>query len=344
VPVVRYQKFNVDSPVAVLNDALLDLTGSVHGAQLLLGFVTIAVAVLFLLASAFVRRRHLAVLVLATSVLAIPVQTGLAFNRLLSVDGTSGRPITLDQGVVFDWIDRKLGPSAKVTMIPYPFLFGNYWENVAYWWNVEFWNASVQRAAVYEGAFTGTPETFPPVELSFDRATGRASASPSDYGAQAVAETRFRLAGEVLGEDRGIALIKMQKPWRAEWLAFDLYRDGWTVPRVVGTIRVFAAPAQSGPMMRFLTVSVRGPRDVAPRAFHVSSNASDWRGVADEKGTSNQISVCVPPQGFADVRIDAPRYSPIYGDPRSEASFVSYARSGGMLVTGIALADEQRAC
>jgi hypothetical protein len=344
VPVVRYQKFNVDSPVAVLNDALLDLTGSVHGAQLLLGFVTIVAAVLFLLASVFVRRRHLAVLVLATAVLAIPVQTGLAFNRLLSVDGTSGRPITLDQGVVFDWIDRKLGPSAKVTMIPYPFLFGNYWENVAYWWNVEFWNASVQRAAVYEGAFTGTPETFPPVELSFDRATGRASASPSDYSLQAVAETRFRLAGEVLGEDRGIVLIKTQKPWRAEWLAFDLYRDGWTEPRVVGTIRVFAAPDQSGPTMRFVTLSVRGLREAAPRAFHVTSNASDWQGVADEQGTSNQISVCVPPRGYADVRIDAPRFSPIYGDPRSEATFVSYARSGGVLLTGIALADETRPC
>jgi len=36
-------------------------------------------------------------------------------------------------------------------MVPYPILYGNYWENVAYWWNVEFWNGSVQRAAVYEG-------------------------------------------------------------------------------------------------------------------------------------------------------------------------------------------------
>ncbi|CAN5334061.1 hypothetical protein BH18ACT12_BH18ACT12_04360 [soil metagenome] len=344
VPVVRYPKFNVDSPVAVLNDTLLDLTGSVQGAQLLLAFLAIGAALMFFLAAAFLRHRQLAVLLLATAALTMPVQAGLAFNRLLNVDGTSGRPITLDQGVVFDWIDRKLGPSAKVTMVPYPFLYGNYWENVAYWWNVEFWNASVQRAAVYEGAFTGTPETFPPIVLSFDRATGRANVSPSDYSIQAVGETRFRLAGEVLGEDRGVALIKAQKPWRAEWLAFDLYRDGWTVPRIVGTIRVFAAPGQSVSTMRFLTVSVRGPRDVGPRRFQVSSNASDWRGVADEKGTSNQISVCVPARGFADVRVDAPRYSPIYGDPRSEASFVSYARSGGVLVTGIALADETRAC
>jgi len=344
VPVIRYEKFNVDLPVAALNDGLLDLTGSVDGARLLLSFTAIGAALLFLLATAFLRRPQVAVLLLATAALAIPAQTGLAFNRLLTVDGTSGRPLTLDQGVVFDWIDRELGPQAKVTMIPYPFLYGNYWENVAYWWNVEFWNASVQRAAVYEDAFTGTPETFPPTALSFDRSTGRANVSPSDYSVQAVAETRFRLAGEVLGDDRGVVLIKTQKPWRAEWLAFDLYRDGWTVPRVVGTIRVFAAPGQAGPMMRFLTVSVRGPRDVAPRSFHFTSNASDWRAEVDEKGTSNQLSVCVPPRGFADVRIDAPRYSPIYGDPKSEATFVSYARSGGVLVTGIALADETRAC
>jgi hypothetical protein len=344
VPVIRYQKFNVDSPVALLNDALLDLAGSVQGAQLFLAFVTIGAALLFLLATAFLSARRVALVLLVLAALAVPTQTGLAFNRLFTKDGTSGRPLTLDQGIVFNWVDRELGPSAKVTMIPYPFLFGNYWENVAYWWNVEFWNASVRRAAVYEEAFTGTPETFPKIALSFDRSTGRANESPSDYIVQAVAETRFRLVGDVLGEDRGVALIRTERPWRVEWLAFDLYRDGWTVPRVVGTIRVFAAPGQTGPMMRFVTVSLRAPRDVAPRSFQVTSNASDWRAEADEKGTSNQISVCVPAHGFADIRLNSPRYSPIYGDPKSEETFVSYARSGGVLVTQIALADETGAC
>jgi hypothetical protein len=344
LPVVRYDKLNVDSPVAVLNGGLLDAGGSVHGAQLLLASLTIGVALLFLLVSRFRGARGLTGLMLATAVLAIPAQTALAFSRLLTVDGTSGRPITVDQGVVFDWIDRKLGPGAKVTMIPYPILYGNYWENVAYWWNVEFWNASVQRAAVYEDAFTGTPETFQKVALSFDLSTGRASVSPSDYSVQGISETRFRLAGQALGEDRGVALIRDEKPWRAEWLAFDLYRDGWTIPRVEGTIRVFSKPGQTGPMMRFLTISVRGPQDLAARGFHVVSNAGDWRGSADERGTSKQIPVCVPARSFADLRIDARRFSPIYGDPRSEQSFVSYARSGGVLVTGIALADEMRPC
>jgi hypothetical protein len=344
MPVVRYEKFNVDSPTAVLNGSLLDAGGSVNGARVLLVLALLILILLFLLGGAFLRRAQLVFVVILLGGVLISAETALAFNRLLTVDGTSGRPITLDQGVVFDWIDRKVGPGTRVTMVPYPILYGNYWENVAYWWNVEFWNGSVQHAAVYEGAFTGTPETFPATELTFDRMTGRANVSPSRYAVQGIAETRFRLAGTDLGQDRGVALIAADKPWRAEWVAYDLYRDGWTIPKVVGKIRVFAAPGQTAPTMRFLTISVRGPNDVAPRPFRIASNTSSWAAEAGEHPISNQSSVCVPARGFADVQIHAPRYSPIYGDPRSEASFVSYARSGGVLVTGIALADETAPC
>jgi Dolichyl-phosphate-mannose-protein mannosyltransferase len=338
MPVISYGKFNVDSPVAYLNERLLALGGSESGAQLLLAFLTIVVMALLL------APRRVALGVAAVAILLAPAQTALAFTRLLDHDGTSGRPITLDQSVVFDWLDRKVGSGEKVAMIPYPLLYGNYWENVAYWWNVEFWNASVRQALVYEGAFTGTPETFPTTALSFDRTTGRANVSPARYVAQAVAETRFRLAGEVLGEDRGVQLIRVERPWRAQWLAYGLYRDGWTIPRIPGTIRVFAQPGQRAAERRFVTVSVRAPNDVAPRPFAFRSNDSSWSGRAVTQPQSRQLSVCVPPKGFADLRLDAPTYSPIYGDPRSEASFVSYARSGGVLVTGIALADETSPC
>jgi hypothetical protein len=52
----------------------------------------------------------------------------------------------------------------------------------------------------------------------------------------------------------------------------------------------------------------------------------------------------VPPGAYGDVGIASPRYSPIYGDPKSEPSFSSYARSGGVLVTSISLADETAPC
>jgi hypothetical protein len=344
LPVVRYDKFNVDSPVAFLNGALLDIGGSVNGARLFLAFLTIGAGVLLIIATALLGRRRTAVILVAIAALAMPIQAGLAFNRLFTANGTSGRPLTVDQSVVFDWVDRKLGSGTMVTMLPYPFIYGTYWGNVAYWWNVEFWNASIQRAAVYEGAFTGTPDTFPTIALNFDQTTGRANVSPTDYVAQAVAETRFALAGDVLGNDRGLELVKTAKPWRAEWLALDLYRDGWTIPKKEGRIRVFAAPDQTGSTMRFLTVSVRGPQGEPPRDFQLVSNASNWRARAGPQPATKQLAVCVPAHGYADVRVTAPRYSPIYGDPRTDRSFSSYARSGGVLVTGIALADETHPC
>jgi hypothetical protein len=338
IPVISYGKLNVDSPVAFFNERLLEVGGSEAGAQLLLALVAIVVMLLLLAG------RRVAVALAALAIALAPVQTAAAFTRLFEHDGTSGRPLTLDQSVVFDWLDRKVGSGGAVTMIPYPFLYGTYWENVAYWWNVEFWNASIRRAVVYEDAFTGTPETFPTTSLSFDRTTGRANVSVSGYVAQAVAETRFDLAGKVLAEDRGVELIRTERPWRAQWLAYNLYRDGWTIPRVEGTVRVFATPGQRDPERRYVTVSVRAPNDVATRAFRLRSNAASWTGHAGQQTASKQLAVCVPPNGYADVHIAAPRYSPIYGDPRSEASFVSYARSGGVLVTGIALADETSPC
>ena len=179
VPVVGYDKYNVDSPVAVLNDALLDTGGSVDGARAVLELALVVLILVFVLGAMWLRPAQLTVVLLLVATVSMSAVTALAFNRLLTVDGTSGRPITLDQGVVFDWIDRKVGPGAKVTMVPYPILYGNYWENVAYWWNVEFWNASVQRAAVYESAFTGTPETFPTNQSSGILADGPPRESPS---------------------------------------------------------------------------------------------------------------------------------------------------------------------
>jgi hypothetical protein len=340
-PVSKFDKLNVDSPVAALNGTLLDIGGSVTGARIcLILLVGIGVSLLILATG----RRRLIAAILALACASIPAQTALAFTKLLTKNGTSGRPVTLDQGGVFDWIDRQVGPGAKVTMVPYPLLYNAYWADVAYWWNVEFWNVSIQRAALYEDAFTGTPNSFPKIQLTFNRANGVADVSPSLYSVQGISETRFQLAGRVVQEYRGASLIRNELPWRAEWLSFDLYRDGWTIPRVTGKIRVFAAPGQTQSLMRYVTISVRAPQGVRVRRFTVASNASNWTTTTTERGVSNQISVCVPAGGYADVRVSTTHFSPIYGDPRSERSFFSYARSGGVLLTQIALADETRPC
>jgi hypothetical protein len=337
LPIISYGKFNVDSPVAFLNDSLLDL-GSERAGQLVLAALAIVVTLLLLAG----RRVMIALVLLA--IVGTVAQTAGAFTRLLTHDGTSGRPITLDQSVVFDWLDRTVRDGTQVTMIPYPLLPGTYWENVSYWWNVEFWNESVRRAIVYEDAFTGTPDTFPVTALAFDETTGRSNISPPGLVATAVAESRFHMAGKTIHEDRGVALVLPDRPWRADWVAFDLYRDGWTIPKVTGRIRVFAVPRQMTRQRRYVTITAQAPRDAAARPFSLSSNAGTWRENATSRPTSLQMSLCVPAGGFADIRVNAPRYSPIYGDPQSEASFVSYARSGGVLLSGVALADEVGSC
>ena len=179
MPVVRYDKFNVDSPVALLNEPLLGIAGSVNGARALLAFVTIAVTLLLMVG------RRVALAVVVVGALAIPALAGGAFTRLLAHDGTSGRPITVDQSVVFDWIDRKVGTGSSVTMLPYPFLYGSYWENVAYWWNVEFWNASVRKRSGVRGRLHRHAG-----DLS-DRSAGR---RPSDRPRQRISE-RLRRTG-----------------------------------------------------------------------------------------------------------------------------------------------------
>src|SRR5262249_17074482 len=72
MPVISYGKFNVDSPVAYLNERLLSLGGSQSGAQLLLSSLTIVVMLLLL------APRRVAVAVVAIAILLAPVQTALA--------------------------------------------------------------------------------------------------------------------------------------------------------------------------------------------------------------------------------------------------------------------------
>src|SRR5207248_11539851 len=168
--------------------------GSAHAARLLLAIGTVVIAVLLMQATVLLRRRVLVALLVGLTLAALPAETGYAFAKLFATNGTSGRPITLAQSSFFSWIDKAVGRDAKVTMIPYPLLIQDYGSNVGYWWDVEFWNAAVERNAIYNGQYTWTPGTFPKERLTFNSATGAANMSPSDYVVQAVADARFHIA------------------------------------------------------------------------------------------------------------------------------------------------------
>ena len=337
----QFQKLNVDTPTAAFDDVLFDIVHSHREAHVVLIVGTLLLTVIFVQASLLLRRAHLAVLLALLVALLLPAETGYAFSRLFRVNGTSGRPLSLDQGVVFDWVDRTIGTNANVAMIPSPSILADYWASVGFWWDIEFWNESVDRAAYLPGQFFWTPSTFPKVLLHFDPRTGRANVTAAQYVLEAETETRFRLSGTLTADARSTMLIDTRQPWRADWLTFGLYDDGWTKPARAGTIRVFATPGQKHAEIRYLTLGVRAPFGVTARPFTAWSNRTTAHGVANGiDRVINVLKVCVPARGFSDAHVSTPVSSPIgYGQPTTATSFFEQRRAG-VLLTEIALADE----
>ncbi len=335
-----YGFLHVDSPVSTLNDYLLKSMGSLNGARALLVGATIVGTVLFVQGSILLPRRYLAAALALLTLVVLPLETGYAFAKLFRYNGTSGRPVSVAQGGVFDWVDRTVGTKPDVTIVPYPNLPGEYWSSVAYWWDLEFWNRSAARAAHYPEQYEWTPSTFPRLYLDFDPRTGKAGASPTRYVIQSDKESRFRISGDSVSHNRDVLLIEAEQPWRTDWLTSGLYDDGWTKPGVPATVRVFGAPGQRRAVVRWLSLGVRAPPGIERRRVEVASNLEHWRDRTTFGSTLfRTVKVCVPPDGFASVGIRSPSRSRIYGDMRDENSVAQY-RQGGVLLSQIALADE----
>jgi hypothetical protein len=336
----RYDKLNVDTPVAVLDDALVRSAHSLASARAVLVLATVVLTLVFLQAARLLRRRHLAVVLALLTLAALPAEAAYAWVRLFRVPDTAGRPLTRPDADRFTWLDQTLGPRGKVTLVPYPTIPGDYWASVGSWWDLEFWNLSATRAAYYPGQFEETPSTFPKLHLRFDHANGSANVSPTEWVAQSAKETRFRISGPVHAEKYNVLLVNAARPWRTDWLTFGLTDDGWTRPGAPARIRVFAVPGQRTAVSRTLSLAVRAPES-SPRArFTVRSNVAKWHADEANAGTVvGTIRVCVPRSGYTDVRISTPLAARTYGDMRDVNSF-GFERRLGVFFSSIALADE----
>ena len=336
-PIPDYGRLDVGSPVAVVIVYVGDSLHSAVGARIFLAAAAVIATLLFVEGASLLSRRALVIVVGLLVLLALPAETAYAFAQLFRHNGTAGRPVTVQQGGVFDWVDRTLGTRGDVTMVPYPTLETDLGASMSFWWDLEFWNKSVTRDAHYRGQFVGTPSTFPKLALAFDPRTGRANISPTRYVAQYQTDSRFRVSGTAVSQTRSTLLIDAAEPWRTDWLTFGLYDDGWTRPKHAAVIRVFAEPGQKGPVTRYLALGVQAswaPVLVARRPFQVVSNLQRWRGVAN--GTNrveNSVAVCVPAHGFTDVHVGT--------DGRGDRTDADQRlRRVGVLLTEIDLADE----
>jgi hypothetical protein len=339
-----FQKLNADTPASAINDWLLSTMQGLSGARTFLILVAAVLALAYVEATVFVGARVVAAFVGIVLVFALPAQTAYGFKRLFAVNGTSGLPLTLDQSVVFGWVDREINTENQAVMIPYPILPSDYWANAGFWWDLEFWNRAVVREAGRPNEFSGTPPgSFPKLDLRFDPRTGRANVDLDMFVAQAVVETRFHIAGTQRTNKRNVNLVAPERPWRADWITYGLYDDGWTRPHTVAHIRIFASPGQRAKERRGITLRMAEPERVPPRAVILSTNAGRQRIVVGPSGSQNVALVCVPPHGYADVSVRVDRSSPIGGDPKNLET-LPRARDGGIWFQQIALADEIGTC
>jgi hypothetical protein len=337
-----YDKFNVETPVSIVDNYLLRTGGGLNGARLtLIGCALLALAI-FVLARLFLPHRFAAVLVTAVVAAFLFGETAYGFDRLFSVYGTSGRPITVSQGSIFDWVDRAIGPTADVTMITYGQIPGDYNATAGFWWDLEFWNRSVTRAVYVDSKFAEIQSTFPRVALGFDPRTGRANQSPTQYVAQSDSDARFGVRGKIVTIARNVRLVDAGPAWRLDWRTYGLDDDGFTLPGRQTSLRVYPAAGQSKPTLRFVQFLVlAGP---APESATFTSSTGSWTAqVAASAEATAQTTVCVPPTGYGTIHIAPHGTATVYGDQGTKAG-IGGNRIRGVQVERVSEADETGSC
>ncbi len=300
---------NPDTPASSFYRPLADLLGGLSGARTLLIVAT------FLLATAgfFISRQPMRVLVVAYTVICLPLLTWYLVDRFFSEPGWSGRPVTAEAHGSLDWLDAAVGSSTGVSIVPAP-VSSDWFVSQRYWRDLEFWNRSVARdVQAASDSFEYTGFWFPKLVPHFDARTGVADISPTPYVVMSDSETRFRISGPSVAGPSTL-LIKVTQPWRLDWSTAGLYDDGWTKPRTVARIRIFPTPGQRGPETRGLTVELRAPPTVAVPQYTVIANLSRVTGQipANSSVTAN-VKVCASGRQPTDVKIFTPGS---LGDPR----------------------------
>jgi hypothetical protein len=226
----RVPGFWQDSPAGVLHGLIQDLRGPAFVA----GVATVLTICVLQLTS---RTRALAVTSVALVFVTAVATSGVAWSRILSGRGPSGRELTeAPEGL--GWIDSALPGGASVAIVPYA-SSGRWFRNAARWWDAEFWNADVDASYTVGPGWDYTP--FSSRDLVFDPHTGVAAGTSraSPYVVSDPADARLQLAGRRVAAGDGLVLTHVDRPYRALWKSSGLDADGWTRPGRKAHVRVF---------------------------------------------------------------------------------------------------------
>lgn len=318
----------VDSPAAVAWGQIDDSGGPL--------FVAIAAVVISALMALTPQRRRVVAAGLVVY-LAIGLTAAGAWSRLLTTHGPSGRPVVGQPGLVLDWADRVLPEDARVGLIAYA--RGGTWALAAIlWWDVEFWNRTVDRSFVIGERWEYAP--FPNEELEIDEETGRVrSPSQPRFVITDQRDARLRLAGERVAANYDLDILDAARPYRAEWITRELYPDGWMRSGTPATIRVFPTPGSRNPERVHVEVVLRAPAE-RPVGFRVGDGPA--RRMHGGQEVSVERDVCVAPGSYAEFQLVSTKGARIVDVPIGP--IVTTTRAVGPRVRQIGVSRTGRPC
>jgi hypothetical protein len=328
-----------DSPMSGLLEQIVRRTHTLTEARVFLAVATVVLTTLFLAGTIWLSRRALAVAMTVFAVIALPAITAATFQHLFGAPSWSGRPLTAPDLAGYDWIDGDVGPNAQVSLVPY-LISSDYFVSEQTFRDLEFWNKAVVRdLQSASGAYAYTGIWFPKTDLRINPETGVASVSPTPWVLMSDKETRFALVGNVRYSVGDLRLVEAPQPWRAQWVSFGLYGDGWTRPGVTARIRIFPTRRQRRPVERTFTFALRAPDSAVHKPVRITSNLDSWTGTATHATLTTSIAVCVPPRGYTEIRVSTPASSTIPPDLAALGS-AGAQRRGGVFFGEAALAGE----
>ncbi len=194
-----------------------------------------------------------------------------------------------------DWIDRALGETHSVALVPSPR------DSPAPWWEAELWNKDVDRVLRVGSGTTFSP--FPADRVTVDYRQGRLRGpAPSTDLVVSDDETRFHLLGARTIVDAGpVRLVEVRRPYRLSWATRGLTPDGWTRPLGLAAVRLYGS---GDPVQRAVVLTLAAPLSARrPVDVYVRSGDQLVQGSVDPGGARPPIRmiVCVPAHGFVDV-------------------------------------------
>jgi hypothetical protein len=181
-------------------------------------------------------------------------------------------------------------------MLPYS-LGQDWYPSAVAWWDVEFWNASVDRAYRIDGTITYTPEPFPSPNVRVDPDTGAiAGFGGADHVVRSALDARLGVFGAVVGSAPGLELVELTMPARAQWMTRGLDPDGWTRRDRRAVLRVYPPAGTTALRVSVTAPPVEESRSVQVGPVTISLVANETRDIT--------FDVCVPDAGNVEVPID----------------------------------------